>query len=407
MINVKHKKCQYENCMKHPAFNIVSEKNPLYCNKHKETDMINVISKRCEYENCMKHPVFNSVSESKPLYCNEHKETDMINVISKRCQYENCMKQPNFNIVSETKPLYCNKHKETDMINVKSKKCQYENCIKIPTFNVSTEKTPLYCFEHKKTDMINVKNKKCQNNKCKEQAIFGFLNKRPQFCVNHKLPDTINLQLENKCSLLECENEHDHIIENIKYCNIHIPNNQYCTVIKRLCKYCDMDNEIKYVCKECIKTQNKKEWSIVRLLRKKIDTPFEYNSSKMLNGCSKKRPDIYFELTKHCVIVEVDENQHNTYEDTCECARINEIVNGIGGKSVIIIRYNPDTIKHNGKKMNFPQNEKIDVLVETIKKELVKCYDEFIVKIIQLYYNDNYDVYQSLKEEVITDKVCV
>lgn len=79
---------------------------------------------------------------------------------------------------------------------------------------------------------------------------------------------------------------------------------------------------------------NKKEWSIVRYLRKIIDTPFEYNSSKMLQGCSKKRPDIYFELNTHCVIVEINEYQHYAYKDICECSRINEIVNGIGGKSV-------------------------------------------------------------------------
>ena len=47
----------------------------------------------------------------------------------------------------------------------------------------------------------------------------------------------------------------------------------------------------------------------------------------------KKRPDIFFDLSTHCVIVEIDENQHNSYEDICECARINEIVNGIGGRS--------------------------------------------------------------------------
>jgi hypothetical protein len=48
----------------------------------------------------------------------------------------------------------------------------------------------------------------------------------------------------------------------------------------------------------------------------------------MLQECSKKRPDIYFELNKHCIIVEIDENQHNSYQNSCECARINEIVNG-------------------------------------------------------------------------------
>ena len=30
-----------------------------------------------------------------------------------------------------------------------------------------------------------------------------------------------------------------------------------------------------------------------------------------------------------------------------------------------------------------------------------------MVKIIQIYYNDNYDIYQPIKEEIITDKVCI
>ena len=127
----------------------------------------------------------------------------------------------------------------------------------------------------------------------------------------------------------------------------------------------------------------------------------------MLQGCSKKRPDIYFELYKYCLIIEIDEHQHCKYTDSCECARINEIVNGIGGKSIIIIRYNPDVIKNKNKKINIPTSERIDLLVKTIKDELVKDYDTFIVKIIQLYYNDDYEEYQPVKEEVITDIVCI
>jgi very-short-patch-repair endonuclease len=52
----------------------------------------------------------------------------------------------------------------------------------------------------------------------------------------------------------------------------------------------------------------------------------------MLQGCSKRRPDVYFELLKHCIIVEIDENQHKAstkteaYKDICECAQLSEIV---------------------------------------------------------------------------------
>jgi hypothetical protein len=127
----------------------------------------------------------------------------------------------------------------------------------------------------------------------------------------------------------------------------------------------------------------------------------------MLQGCSKKRPDIYFELNSHCLIVEIDENQHKTYDDSCECSRINEIVNGIGGKSVIIIRFNPDTTKHKSKKLPLLLSDKINLLVNTIKEELTKEYDSFLVKIIQIYYDDDYETYMDIKEEIITDIVCI
>ena len=158
--------------------------------------------------------------------------------------------------------------------------------------------------------------------------------------------------------------------------------------------------------------QNKKEWSIARYLRKNIKTHFEYNSSKVLNSnggdkCSLRRPDIFFDLLTHVVIVEVDEYQHQRYNEACECARINEIVSGIGGKSVIFIRYNPDTIKHNTKTIRIGQAKRLELLVSIVKEELAKDYQEFIVKVVQLFYNDNYEEYQQVKVEDITNLVTV
>jgi len=317
------------------------------------------------------------------------------------------MKRPTFNLSTETKALYCSQHKKENMVDIINKRCVHENCTKQPHFNFSCEKKAAYCFEHKKLNMLDVSKNTCQHQKCKELALFGEINKRAQYCLLHKQSNMVNFILENKCSILDCDNEYCHIIETDKYCNTHIPSEKYCMIIKRLCRYCDIKEESTFVCKDCKKIQNKKEWAIVRHLRKTIDTSFEYNSSKMLQGCSKKRPDVYFDLVTHCVIVEIDEHQHNTYEDTCECARINEIVNGIGGKPIIIIRYNPDVIKNNGKNIYVSQCDRMELLVATIKEELIKSYDTFMVKIIQVYYNDNYEKYQQIKEEVITDKVCI
>jgi hypothetical protein len=407
MINISSKRCLESNCKKIPSYNIPTKKNSLYCVKHKKENMINVRSNRCVEDGCMNLATFNLSNKKTRLYCIEHKKDNMINIKKYTlCMEKNCILSPTFNIPTETKPLYCNEHKKINMVNIISKICIEEGCITRAGFSLPIDKKPLYCYAHKKENMVSIKTNKCQSSKCKENPIFGLLNKRPQFCFKHKKPNMINLVLENKCSILECNEEYDNIIDTIKYCNEHIPE-KYTIDVKRICKYCDIKEESKFICKNCKKIQNKKEWAIVRHLRKEISIQFEYNSSKMLQGCSKKRPDVYFELTKHCVIVEIDENQHNTYGESCECARINEIVNGIGGKSVIIIRYNPDVVKNKDKVLTIKQSDKIDLLVKTIKDELVKDYDTFIVKTIQLFYNDDYEEYKKLKEENITDLVCV
>jgi hypothetical protein len=271
----------------------------------------------------------------------------------------------------------------------------------IPTFNYPNEINALYCSQHKKENMINFRGKKCRFNKCKKDALFGFINKKPFYCCEHKENNMINIILDNKCCILECENEYNQLIDSKKYCNNHIPIN-YLNIMKRLCKYCDIQDELSFICKECNQIKNKKEWSIVRYLRQKIDTKFEYNSSKMLNDCSKRRPDIYFELNTHCLIVEIDENQHNNYEDNCECARINEIVNGIGGKPVIIIRYNPDKIKNKGKEVKITKKYRLELLVNIIKKELDNIYERFCVKIIQLFYNV---LFQYILETILPDPI--
>ena len=49
----------------------------------------------------------------------------------------------------------------------------------------------------------------------------------------------------------------------------------------------------------------------------------------------------------------------------------------------------------------------LELLVNTINRELKKEYNKFIVKIIQLYYDDDYEKYAEIKEEDITNLVCI
>jgi hypothetical protein len=52
MVDIKHKKCEEENCNIQPSYNLPNEKIGMYCYTHKKENMIDVINKRCLEESC-------------------------------------------------------------------------------------------------------------------------------------------------------------------------------------------------------------------------------------------------------------------------------------------------------------------------------------------------------------------
>lgn len=314
----------------------------------------------------------------------------------KRCTFENCLRIPVYNIPSETRGVFCLEHKSENIIDVKSKRCSFENCLRRPTFNLPSETRGAFCSEHKSKNMVNVKGKRCgffgeekegQPKCCRKSAFYGYSGKRAERCDVHCEKGMINVLLEAKCSILDCEREYVYVVDDEKFCGEHCPDSTNFEIcIKRLCKFCDLQSA-SYVCPTCVQVQNKKEWGIVRHLRKHIDTKFEYNSSKMLQGCSRKRPDIFFDLPQHCVIVEVDEHQHATYEDSCECARISEIVGAIGGRPVTLVRFNPDSFLWNNETCKIPLNIRVELLIQVIKEQLNRVPQTFAVTLLKLFFD--------------------
>ena len=69
-------------------------------------------------------------------------------------------------------------------------------------------------------------------------------------------------------------------------------------------------------------------------------------------GCSTlQRPDFTYDCLSHVVIVEVDEHQHTNYKEGCDCVRVFNL-NETLMRPTVIVRYNPDAFKANGRKMN-------------------------------------------------------
>jgi len=63
---------------------------------------------------------------------------------------------------------------------------------------------------------------------------------------------------------------------------------------------------------------------------------------KIKDGCSRKRPDLMLDLGYQIIIVEVDENQHESYDCSCENKRLMLLSQDVGHRPIIFIRFNPD-----------------------------------------------------------------
>ena len=76
---------------------------------------------------------------------------------------------------------------------------------------------------------------------------------------------------------------------------------------------------------------------------------FDWISDKTIKeGCSKRRPDIYLDLGYQVIIIEIDENQHIDYENSCEVKRTLQLSQDIGHRPLLFIRFNPDKYVKNG-----------------------------------------------------------
>jgi len=118
--------------------------------------------------------------------------------------------------------------------------------------------------------------------------------------------------------------------------------------------FCDTIKNLKYenYCLRCFiylfpdkpNTRNykTKEKSVVDFVIEQFYNFSWISDKKVSDGCSRRRPDLFLDLGFQLIIIEVDENQHNTYDCSCENKRLMEISKDVGHRPVIFIRFNPD-----------------------------------------------------------------
>lgn len=349
MTDVTHSKCKFIGCNTQAAYNYNSLKKPLYCGSHALPDMINIRVSRCKYAGgCNKRANYNIDGSKTPLYCKTHASSDMKNIKKDKCKQKGCDTSPSFNLPGEKKALYCKLHAIPGMMDVKNPKCKFPGCNKFPSFNIDPNGSVMYCRTHASEDMTNVKNVKCLIIGCNSRPTYGFPLQDRSHCTAHRL-EGMTRRTKQKCVNEECKDLAIYGFLYQTHCELHKSEFQI-NHVERKCDKCGLIMVLgpNNLCQYCGDFSFKKTHLIKQTDVKNFfdASGIRYTSYDKVydRECGLERPDFIFDYSAlgFVIIVEVDENQHKSYLETCECQRMVNIYNGYGGVSVMFIRYNPD-----------------------------------------------------------------
>lgn len=295
------------------------------------------VNRTCMYGGCPKRASFGSVTDSKPKYCKHHKEPSMSSHDPRHCASSGCRTRPNYSLPSERLPTHCIKHKTNDMVSKDNRRCRSEKgCSHRARFAPVGQVKPLYCLSHKGPSMINVTRQVCEHPGCNKYPCYGtpdtdkgvgYLRKRMTHCVHHHLPGMVNVKQ--------------------KICK-----GELCTA------YAHNPKETKGLCSRCyvymFPAANKsrrfktKETATCEFLKQKLPQTEFLRDQIVSGGCSKYRPDILCDLVTHVLIIEIDENQHDAYDQACENKRLVTLWGDLAHRPLVLIRFNPDAYMPEG-----------------------------------------------------------
>ena len=199
---------------------------------------------------------------------------------------------------------------------------------------------PKYCGKHKLEGMIDIKHERCDE--CRYQASFGYFeeNKRVK-CRTHMIEGMINLKHKNtNCKGYLCR-------------SCKRPNNDYCSekcyISNNLQEY-DLTYTYNYHSGITESRILYKEYLIFKHLKETYPT---HNIIWDKIYSCQYRPDFCISFDEFTLIIEIDEDQHKSYDKENEINRIENIYH-TKGKPMYVVRFNPDTYKRDGIEIHSP-----------------------------------------------------
>ena len=334
--------CRAVGCGKQCTFGFPAEK-ARRCKIHLEDGMVDVKNKKCKHPGgCKTRPCFGYPDEP-ATRCEQHKEKDMVNVVSNKCKHpDGCGTIASFGYPDKP-ATRCAQHKEERMVDVVSRKCKHPGgCNTRPCFGYPDEPATR-CEQHKEKDMVDVIHSKCSHpDGCGTRAHFGYPGEQATRCAQHK-EEGMLCQAAKACDFAGCDSPPTCGFRGrpANRCDPHKLDGQV-DLTHRTCASCGvlhiLDTELK--CSHCSGVFHHKEAVVVKALQEASIGPFIHDR-QIPDTNIRYRPDILFSCKHHTVILEVDEHQHDSYDQDAEVQRMKEIQAALG-QPVTFLRYNPD-----------------------------------------------------------------
>ena len=137
------------------------------------------------------------------------------------------------------------------------------------------------------------------------------------------------------------------------YCNEHKQDgmqdvqNKYCLLCpvragQRYKGYCYRCFIYMFPDSSILRNHKTKERHVADFLRAEFPEYTLVLDQRVNGGCSNRRPDVLLDMGEYVIIIEIDENQHQDYDCTCENKRLMELFQDCGGRPMAMIRFNPD-----------------------------------------------------------------
>jgi hypothetical protein len=437
MINVVSKKCV--ECKETiPSYGLVKKK-PTHCVTCATPEMFNVTAKLCIV--CDKTIAHYGIIGGPPTHCIKCSTEDMINIYGYFCIV--CkITQASYGLEGQTLPSHCAKCAEDNMKNIITKMCVVCN-IKHPSFGISNGKAT-HCGTCREENMENLKAILCIT--CHTvQASYGYEKWKALYCIKCK-PDDANDVRSDMCEIcnekqasfanegdkasrcFDCKTNDMENVSNKKCinCNGVTPSFNYEGLFAEYCYTCKTEDMIDVTCKRCInncsnrirsnskygeyclrcyinmfpdniitKNYKTKEVAVVNFIKENFSEYKWIWDKRVFGGSSLRRPDLFLELENQIIIIEVDENQHRKYDCSCDNKRLMEISLDVKHKSIVFIRFNPDSYyDKNNNKILSPWKEHKKTGILCVKKEDINEWNkrlENLKNLVIYWLNNNTD----------------